>query len=41
MEVAMAEDEEELRSRALKQIKKKRDLAAHIFVYVVVNAFLV
>jgi len=37
----MAEEEEELRARAVKQIKKKRDLAAHIFVYVLVNAFLV
>jgi hypothetical protein len=33
--------DEELRSEALKRIKKKRDFAGHLAAYVVINAFLV
>jgi 2TM domain len=32
---------DDLRTAAIKRIKKKTDLKAHLFVYVVVNAFLV
>jgi uncharacterized ion transporter superfamily protein YfcC len=31
----------ELRERALKRLKKRRDFRAHILVYILVNAFLV
>jgi hypothetical protein len=34
-------NEQELREQALSQLKKKRGLRAHVFVYVVVNAMLV
>ncbi|HUL86179.1 MAG TPA: 2TM domain-containing protein [Actinomycetota bacterium] len=37
----MVQTDEELRDRALKQLKKKRDFTANVFAYVVVNAFLV
>lgn len=37
----MAQTDEELRDRALKQLKKKREFSANVFAYVVVNAFLV
>ena len=33
--------EEELRERAIRRLKKKRDFAAHVVSYVVINAFLV
>src|SRR4029453_18125947 len=32
---------DDLRTAAIKRIKKKTDLKAHLFVYIVVNAFLV
>ena len=32
---------EVLRDRAIKRLKKRRDLSAHLLVYVLVNAFLV
>jgi hypothetical protein len=32
---------EDLRDRAVKRLKKKRDLQAHVLVYVLVNTFLV
>jgi len=35
------EDTNELRDRAIARLKKKSDLRAHLFVYVVVNAMLV
>jgi hypothetical protein len=38
----MAIDESEvLRERAIKRLKKKRDFAGHLLVYVLVNTFLV
>jgi len=37
----MVQTDEELRDRALKQLKKKRDFTANVFAYVVVNTFLV
>ena len=33
--------EDELRERALKHLKKRRDFFAHLLVYLMVNAFLV
>jgi 2TM domain len=33
--------DEQLRSRAVKQLKKRRDFWAHVIVYVLVNAFIV
>ncbi len=33
--------EEELREKAISQLKKKRDFRSHIFIYVLVNAMLV
>lgn len=33
--------DEELRERALKQLKKRRDLGAHLLIYTLVNAFLI
>jgi len=36
----MATDEE-LRTQAIKRIKRKRDFKAHLVVYVIINAFLV
>lgn len=33
--------EDQLRERALKHLKKRRDLKAHVLVYVLVNTFLV
>lgn len=35
------QDDGDLRQRALKQLKKKRDFAAHLFSYVVINAFVI
>jgi len=35
------EPEAELRDRAVKRLKKRRDFAGHVLVYVLVNAFLV
>jgi fatty acid desaturase len=35
------QDEETLREKAIKRIKKKRDFAAHAVTFVVVNAFIV
>jgi hypothetical protein len=32
---------DELRERAIKRLKKRRDLAGHVLVYTLVNAFLV
>jgi hypothetical protein len=34
------EPREDLRSRAIRQLKKKRDLQAHLLVYTLVNTFL-
>ena len=34
-------DEGELRERAIANLKKKREFAAHLLAYVLVNAFLV
>jgi hypothetical protein len=44
--MAMAEqqlplDQEDLRKRAVARLKQRRDFGAHLFVYLVVNAFLV
>jgi 2TM domain-containing protein len=36
-----AEQDEDLRQRALKRLKKKRDFTAHVLTYVLVNALLV
>jgi 2TM domain len=36
-----AQTEDELRERAVKRLKKKRDFRSHLFIYVAVNAFLV
>jgi len=33
--------EQELRDQAISQLKKKRDLRGHVFIYVAVNAMLV
>lgn len=33
--------EEELREKAISQLKKKRDFRSHVFIYVLVNAMLV
>ena len=33
--------EEELRERAIRHLKKRRDFAAHLVSYVIINAFLV
>ena len=33
--------EDQLRAQAFKRLKKRRDLAAHLLIYVLVNAFLV
>jgi uncharacterized ion transporter superfamily protein YfcC len=33
--------EQDLRERALKRLKKRRDFAAHLIVYVMVNTFIV
>ncbi len=33
--------EQDLRDRAVKRLKKRRDFAAHLIVYVMVNTFLV
>jgi hypothetical protein len=33
--------EQELRERALKRLKKRRDFVGHLLIYVLVNAFLV
>ena len=35
------QSDEELRDQAIKQLKKKREFAADVFAYVLVNAFLV
>jgi 2TM domain len=34
-------DREDLRERAVARLKQRRDFGAHLFVYLVVNAFLV
>jgi 2TM domain len=36
-----APSEQDLRSQALERLKKKRDLRAHVLIYLLVNAFLV
>ena len=36
-----ATDEAAIRARALKRLKKRRDFAAHLLVYLLVNSFLV
>jgi len=33
--------DEELREQAIRQLKKKRDFATHVFIYIAVNAMLV
>lgn len=38
---ATGTDETERREAAIKRLKKKRDFKAHVFAYVVINAFLV
>jgi hypothetical protein len=38
---AMNSAETALRDRAVKQLKKRRDFAGHLLVYVLVNAFLI
>ncbi len=37
----MVQTDEELRERALKQLRKKHDLFANVFAFVIVNAFIV
>ena len=37
----LTDDQEMLRARALKQLKKKREFHAHLVVFVLVNAFFV
>ncbi len=34
-------NDEELRVRAVKRLKKRRDLGAHLLIYIMVNAFLI
>ena len=34
-------DSQDLRARAVAQLKQRRDFSTHLFVYVVVNAFLI
>ena len=41
MTVDMSSRETELRGRAIKRLKKRRDFHGHLLVYVLVNAFLV
>jgi 2TM domain-containing protein len=41
MEAASPNTDDALRERAIVRLKKKRDFATHVFVYVLVNAFLV
>lgn len=38
---APATGEDELRARAIRRLRKKRDFHAHLLIYVLVNAFLV
>ena len=37
----LTDDQEILRERALKQLKKKRDFHAHLVVFVLVNSFII
>jgi cytochrome b561 len=41
MELDETTQEEVLRERAIKRLKKRRDLAGHLLVYVLVNTFIV
>ena len=41
MQQEEAEQEDELRERAIRRLKKKRDLQGHLIVYVLVNTFIV
>ena len=41
MEAASPNSDDALREQAIVRLKKKRDFATHVFVYVLVNAFLV
>ena len=38
---ATGRSEEEIREQAVQSLKKKRDFRTHVFIYVIVNAFLV
>jgi 2TM domain len=38
---AAADNEQDLRERAIERLKKKRDFKTHVLIYVAVNAFLV
>jgi hypothetical protein len=37
----LAQGGQDLRERAIRRLKQKRDFGAHLFVYVVVNAFVI
>jgi len=41
MQQEEAKQEDELRERAIRRLKKKRDLQGHLIVYVLVNTFIV
>ena len=41
MEAGTGNSEDALREQAVTRLKKKRDFATHVFIYVLVNAFLV
>ena len=38
---AAPQPDDQLREQAVAQLKKKRDFVTHVFIYVIVNAFLV